>query len=68
MKISNIRDLKIVRYSMLLPAILAILFNMLTNAAIFATLTYVFDLSANVVSIFKYHIFNKKVDDRLLKK
>ena len=63
--IFRIRDLKIVRYTMMVPTILAILFNMLTNAAIFATLTYVFDLLANLISIFKYHVFNKQIPKRL---
>lgn len=58
--IFRIRNLKIVRYTMLIPTVLSILFNLLTHAAIFATLTYVFELCANVVSIFKYHVFNKK--------
>ena len=58
--IFRIRNLKIVRYTMIFPTILSILFNLLTSAALFATLTYVFELSANVVSIFKYHVFNKE--------
>jgi len=57
--IFRIRNLKIVRFAMLIPTVLSILFNVLTNAVLFATLTYVFELSANVVSIFKYHVFNK---------
>ena len=62
--IFRIRNLKIVRYTMLIPTMLAILFNLLTSAAVFATLAYVFELLANIVSIFKYHIFNKQ-DDRV---
>ena len=45
---------------MLIPTVLSILFNVLINAAVFATLTYVFELSANVISIFKYHVFGEK--------
>ena len=58
--IFRIRNLKIVRFTMLFPTFLAILFNVLTEAAIFVTLSYVFELCANIVSIFKYHVFNKK--------
>ena len=58
--IFRIRNLKIVRFTMLFPTTLAILFNALTEAAIFVTLSYVFELSANIVSIFKFHVFNKK--------
>ena len=61
--IFRIRNLKIVRFTMLIPTVLSILFNILTHAAIFATLTYVFELCANVVSIFKYHVFKKKMED-----
>ena len=58
--IFRIRNLKIVRFAMIIPTGLSILFNILTNAAIFATMSYVFELGANIVSIFKYHVFNKK--------
>lgn len=54
--IFRIRDLKTVRFLMLAPTILSLLFNTLTHAALFASLTYVFELTANVVSIFRYHI------------
>lgn len=56
--IFRIRDLKTVRFTMLAPTILSILFNTLTSAALFASLTYVFELTANVVSIFRYHILD----------
>lgn len=58
--IFRIRNLKIVRYSMLVPTVLSILFNVLTQAALFTTFTYVFELCANGISIFKYYIFVKK--------
>ena len=54
--IFRIRDIKKVRFLMLAPTALSILFNVLSSAAIFATLTYVFELSANVISILKYHV------------
>ena len=57
--IVRVRNLKIVRFTMPVPTVLSILFNILTHAALFATLTYVFELCANVVSIFKYHVFGK---------
>lgn len=58
--IFRIRNLKIVRYAMLVPTVLSILFNIFTHAALFATLTYVFELCANLASIFKYYVFNKE--------
>lgn len=54
--IFRIRDIKKVRFLMFAPTALSILFNILSGAAIFATLTYVFELSANVISILKYHV------------
>lgn len=55
----RVRNLTLVRFLMLIPTVLAILFNVLTDAALFAILSYVFELSANVASIFKYHVFGK---------
>ena len=60
--IFRVRNLKIVRFTMLIPLTLSVLFNILIHAALFATLSYSFELCANVVSIFKYHIFNAKGD------
>lgn len=58
--IFRIRSLKAVRFLMLAPTVLSVLFNILTHAALFATLSYSIELGANVVSIFKYHVFTKK--------
>ncbi len=58
--IFRIRSLKAVRFLMLAPTILAVLFNLLTDAPLFALLSYSFELLANVVSIFKYHVFGRK--------
>lgn len=63
--IFRIRDLKIVRFTMLVPTVLSILFNALTSATLFATLTYIFELCANVVAIFKYHIFARTEKEEL---
>ena len=52
--IFRIRDLKTVCFIMLIPTCLSILYNVLTNAALFVTLTYVFELCADVVAIFRY--------------
>ncbi len=53
--IFRIRSLKIVRFTMLAPTVLSILYNILVGAAIFTTLTYVFELAVNCVSIVRYH-------------
>ncbi len=66
--IFRIRDLKIVRFTMLIPTVLSILFNALTSAALFATLTYLFELCANVVSIFKSYVFARTEKEELKNK
>ena len=57
--IFRIRNLKIVRFTMIIPTVLSIFFNVFTHAALFTTLTYVFELSANLTSIIKYHVLGK---------
>ena len=54
--IFRIRSLKTVRFLMLAPTILSIFYNTLSSSALFVSLTYVFELTADVISIFKYHI------------
>lgn len=58
--IFRIRNLKAVRFLMIIPTVLSMAYNVLAGSPIFATLVYVFELSANVVSIFKYHVFAKQ--------
>ena len=57
--IFRVRDLKKVRFLMIAPTVLSLLFNALAGAAIFATLTYVFELVANLTAIYKYHVKGK---------
>lgn len=58
--IFRVRDVKKVRFLMLVPTVLSVLYNVLSTAPIFATLCYTFELSANVVSIIKYHVIKVK--------
>ena len=58
--IFRIRNLKTVRFLMVIPTILSVLFNILTHAALFATLSYTFELAANILSILKYHVFGRE--------
>ena len=66
--IFRIRNLKIVRFTMLIPTVFSILFNTLTGAAFFASITYVIELTANVVSIYKYHIKNENEETQNVSK
>ncbi|MBO7170157.1 MAG: YgjV family protein [Clostridia bacterium] len=58
--IFRIRNLTTGRFLMLIPTFLSVMFNVLTDAALFATLSYTFELSANILSILKFHVFAKK--------
>ena len=51
---------------MLVPTGLAITFNVLTHAAIFVTISYTFELCADIVSIFKDHVFSEKKAEKIL--
>jgi ribulose-phosphate 3-epimerase len=53
-------NLKVVRFTMLVLTTLNITFNIVTHATLFVTLTYVFEMCANLVSIYKYHIKKEK--------
>ena len=64
----RVRDLKIVRFGMLIPIILAVLFNTITNAPLFATASYSFELCANVISIYRYHIRGEKPKSEYMEK
>ncbi len=55
----RIRNLKLVRFLMLLPISLSLLYNLLSGAALFASLSYAFELCANVASIIKYHVIGE---------
>ena len=54
--IFRIRDLKTVRFLMLIPTSLSILFNTITRAPLGACLSYTFELTANVIAVFRYSI------------
>ena len=62
--IFRVRNLTLVRYLMLLPTVLSVLFNVWTNAALFATLSYVFEFSANAASILKYNVLAKRKEKK----
>ena len=62
--IFRIRDLKLMRFSVLVPTFLSVLYNVLIKATPFATLSYAFELGANLVSILKYHVFGKEEKEK----
>ena len=55
-----IRDLKVMRHAAPAPTIFSIAFCVLSGADIFVIIAYSLELGANIVSIIKYHCFDKK--------
>ena len=53
--IFRIRNLKIVRYTMFVPTVLSIVYNLWISAPIFVTLSYVLETFANMISIVRYY-------------
>lgn len=59
--IFRVRDMKKVRFLMLIPTSLSILFNTITRAPLGACLSYTFELTANVIAVFRYYVFGHEV-------
>ncbi len=55
----RIRNLVLMRYLVILPIALSILYNALAEVGIFVVISYSFELCANIVAIIKYHYFDK---------
>ena len=67
--IFRIRNLNIVRYLVLIPTGLSIIYNVLLGkGAIMVVISYSFEMCANIVSIIKYHCFDKKKEKTEAKK
>lgn len=58
--IFRIRNLKLVRYLVLIPTALSIAYNALISAGIFVVISYSFELGANLVAIVKFRLQEKK--------
>ena len=56
----GLRNIKAVRYFMLAPTSLTILYNIFLPATLFVILSYGFELLSDVLSIFKYYVFGKE--------
>ena len=62
--IFRIRNLKIVRFTMLIPTGLSIIYNIASAMPIFAILSYSFEFIANIVSIIKYDVLGTKTQNK----
>ena len=58
--IFRIRSIKTVRYTIIVPHMLAILYNLLLNGMLFVALSYLFELLADLYSICKYKQAEKR--------
>ena len=55
--IFRIRNMKLVRFTVLIPCALSITYNVLASSTIFIVLLYVFEFCASITSIFKFYVF-----------
>ena len=55
----RIRNVEVLRYTVTIPTAVSVLYNVVSGAAIFAVISYCFELGANILSILKYHVFAK---------
>ena len=60
----RIRSIKLVRYTIIAPHSLAILYNLLLDGMLFVALSYSFELLANVYAIFKNKSTNKEIKEK----
>lgn len=58
--IFRIRNLVLVRYLVLIPTALSIIYNALIGAGIFVCISYAFEIFANLLAIGKHHLLDKK--------
>jgi Flp pilus assembly protein TadB len=63
MFVFRIRSLKLVRFTILLPTALSIVYNVWAASPVFAVVSYCFEMTANILSIFKYHVFGKSTPE-----
>lgn len=56
----GIRDLKLLRYLMLVPTAVTSIYNVIAPASLFVIISYIFEFFANVVGIIKARIEEKK--------
>jgi len=56
----RVPDLKKVRYLVLLPTALSVVYNAFAGSAVFVTFSYSFELMMNVLAIVKYEILHKE--------
>ena len=61
--IFRIRNLVLVRYLVLIPTALSIVYNALIGAGVFVCISYGFELCANLAAIIKHYFYDKKKEN-----
>lgn len=56
----RIKNVKLMRYLLLVPTALAVLYNVLCGATVFVIASYSFEIAANVYAIVKFNILSEK--------
>ncbi len=56
----RVKDVELMRYLVLLPTALAVLYNILCSAPVFTTVSYAFEVAAGVYAVIKFNILGKK--------
>ena len=64
----RIHNLELFRYVVTIPTVICLLYNVVSGAAIFATLSYGFELGANLLAILKYHVFERRKKEKIYEK
>ena len=60
MFVFRIRNIKTVRFVILLPTALSIAYNVWAASPIFTVISYCFEMLANIIAILKYHVFGAR--------
>ena len=58
--IMRIRNMELLRWLILIPTLLAVVYNVLCGAAVFAVVSYVFEACANLYAVIKFNIIEKR--------
>ena len=56
----RIKDVELMRYLVLVPTVLAVLYNVLCQAPVFTTVSYAFEVAAGVYAVIKFNILGQK--------
>ena len=56
----RMKDVELMRYLVLVPTVLAVMYNVLCAAPVFTTISYAFEVAAGVYAVIKFNILGQK--------